>query len=444
MSKKAAPADSTARSPLVCCEFLQGKCVGAAAVTCRYAHRADDPAPCQRLDGCPFGHERRLWQRNEDAASCAVCGGVFDAWRWRHHCRRCGRVVDWDCLVAADGPDGLKTCRNCVGKWEPAPPAAMAAPQKQPPHPAPDGHGDAAPAGPRGSGPLRPALSSVVGGSHWSQAMQHGASPPHGAAAVAAAAAPSLPPGGAAADAGLRCAACGKARPPAAYSGAQLKKDAATRRCAACVKHNRQATPPVAAPAPHVDPSAPPAAATADPAPPLLARASSSPGAARCPLGYNVLFIGNSYTYQHDLPGMVRELLRDSTGSGGRGGGCPLAATAMLAAGGRACRDHLADPATVATLRRGNADPEAVAAAGLAAPAASDGAAAAATGRKSGGGAAVPWTHVVLQEQSLLGALGGSRCGDLAKRVVDDTGGRAVPVFVATPPHAPGSDAYDR
>jgi hypothetical protein len=92
-----------------------------------------------------------------------------------------------------------------------------------------------------------------------------------------------------------------------------------------------------------------------------------------------VLFVGNSYTYYHDVPALVEAISRSVEGPRIRGG--------AFTAGGRTLRDHLADARLPGALRSG---PEG--AAGTA------GGAGVGPGRGAGG-----WDRVVLQEQSLLG-----------------------------------------
>lgn len=122
-SSSSSPASAnSATSPLICCNFLQGKCdngnATATKAECPYKHSKTDPAPCQFLTNCTHKHESRLWQPGALAASCWICGKEFSTLHRQHHCRRCGRVVDADCLVL-DGPLKLKTCLSCVGSWLP-------------------------------------------------------------------------------------------------------------------------------------------------------------------------------------------------------------------------------------------------------------------------------------------------------------------------------------
>jgi hypothetical protein len=129
-------------------------------------------------------------------------------------------------------------------------------------------------------------------------------------------------------------------------------------------------------------------------APPSAETACDPPGDAAC---VRVLFLGNSYTFVNDLPRTFRALARSS----GRD-----VATTMVAEGGETLGQHATSDASLGAIRRGG------------------------------------WSYVVLQEQSEIPSMPGSRAGAMepaARTLVDEvkrTGAR--PVLLETWAHRDG------
>jgi hypothetical protein len=114
-----------------------------------------------------------------------------------------------------------------------------------------------------------------------------------------------------------------------------------------------------------------------------------------------VLFIGNSYTYENDLPTVLSMLAK----SGGH-----ALETGLLAAGGRTLMDHLHDPQTLERIQGDD------------------------------------WTYVVLQEQSEIPAVESSRTASMYPAVRELAAmirrNRAVPLLLETWGHRDGAEEF--
>lgn len=66
-----------------------------------------------------FREDRSHWVPDEEVLACPMCAKQFGAFRGRHHCRACGRVVCGDCSKSSlrlQGPGSAKerVCDSCV------------------------------------------------------------------------------------------------------------------------------------------------------------------------------------------------------------------------------------------------------------------------------------------------------------------------------------------
>jgi len=66
-----------------------------------------------------FREDRSHWVPDEEVLACPMCAKPFGAFRGRHHCRACGRVVCGDCskgTLRLQGPSSAKerVCDSCV------------------------------------------------------------------------------------------------------------------------------------------------------------------------------------------------------------------------------------------------------------------------------------------------------------------------------------------
>mmetsp|Transcript_48058 Transcript_48058/g.88534 ORF Transcript_48058/g.88534 Transcript_48058/m.88534 type:complete len:312 (-) Transcript_48058:151-1086(-) len=76
--------------------------------------------PSSPLLGSSPSKEGSTWQRDEDVTDCPLCGQEFNpAFRRKHHCRQCGRVVCDECsqtrsrLPGADAAKKERVCDLC-------------------------------------------------------------------------------------------------------------------------------------------------------------------------------------------------------------------------------------------------------------------------------------------------------------------------------------------
>lgn len=65
-----------------------------------------------------FGKSTGPWMRNDSSAMCLICGESFNAYRRRHHCRKCYRLVCHDCSshkVLNEKDNSLeRICDDCM------------------------------------------------------------------------------------------------------------------------------------------------------------------------------------------------------------------------------------------------------------------------------------------------------------------------------------------
>jgi len=73
-----------------------------------------------RQPTAPTAMPRQEWKPDDSATGCNGCGQNFNAFRWRHHCRRCGELFCGNCTTAthefssSDGAGGVEILRVCV------------------------------------------------------------------------------------------------------------------------------------------------------------------------------------------------------------------------------------------------------------------------------------------------------------------------------------------
>lgn len=61
---------------------------------------------------------KMLWTPNDASADCQICKRSFTWYRWRHHCRNCGKLVCHECsshleCVIGYGDAKVRLCRKC-------------------------------------------------------------------------------------------------------------------------------------------------------------------------------------------------------------------------------------------------------------------------------------------------------------------------------------------
>ncbi|XP_046847552.1 zinc finger FYVE domain-containing protein 21-like [Xenia sp. Carnegie-2017] len=76
--------------------------------------------PNNEQDRSPFTIEEPPWQPDDQYNSCIKCKVVFDFWKRRHHCRRCGNLFCGSCcdqkvlLLRLNFVDPVRVCEECA------------------------------------------------------------------------------------------------------------------------------------------------------------------------------------------------------------------------------------------------------------------------------------------------------------------------------------------
>lgn len=84
------------------------------------------PGPVRVCSDCFKKHAGFHWMRDKEATQCQECHKEFGSFRWRHHCRYCGKLVCGDCSAQNKACrrigyiDPVRICKSCLktDKWK--------------------------------------------------------------------------------------------------------------------------------------------------------------------------------------------------------------------------------------------------------------------------------------------------------------------------------------